>query len=215
VTVGLAAALSNRGWPVAVVSGDLRRPVVERILGVPEVPGLGEYLAASGPHVGPMLVSVGDNLRLLPAGWAVRSPEHLLASPHLAQAVAQLRDLELVVLLDTPAARWWSDALTLAAEADATLLVARSGRSRWKSLAELAGSLRRDRFPVLGVVLVGSGRRRGAPPTAGTRAPRRHRRGAAEPEPLGGGNGHGHGNGHGSLALGGDLLRRPGADPPD
>jgi Mrp family chromosome partitioning ATPase len=157
VAIGLARALVHRGRAVVVVSGDLRRPVVERALGVPEVPGLGEYLETSGADVLSMVVAVRDNLLLLPSGWAGRSPANLLARPHLAEAVERLRDLELVVLVDTPAARWWPEALVLAAEADATVLVARAGRTRWKALAELAGILHRDRFPVIGAVLVGAG----------------------------------------------------------
>ena len=163
VAVGLAEALTHHGRSVVVVSGDLRRPAVERILGVPEVPGLGDYLETSGAAVVSLLVAARENLLLLPAGWAGRSPANLLARPHLAEAVAQLRDLELIVLVDTPAAHWWSEALILAAEADATVLVARSGRSRWKALADLATTLHRDRFPVLGVILVGAGR----PPRGG------------------------------------------------
>ena len=166
VAVGLARALAQRGRAVVVVSGDLRRPVIERSLGLPEVPGLGEYLETSGGDVVSLLVTVRDNLQLLPAGWAGRSPANLLARSNLSEAVERLRALDLVVLVDTPAARWWSDALAIAAEADATVLVARSGQSRWKPLAELATTLHRDRFPVLGVVLVGAGRR-----------PRRVRRG--------------------------------------
>jgi O-antigen/teichoic acid export membrane protein/Mrp family chromosome partitioning ATPase len=212
VAVGLATALSRGGWPVVVVSGDLRRPVVERILGVPEVPGLGEYLESSGADVVPMLVAARDNLLLLPAGWAGRSPAHLLARPHLAQAVEQLRNLEVIVLVDTPAARWWSDALALAAEADATLLVARSGRSRWTSLAGISATLQRDQFPLLGAVLVGAGRQ--------TRRVRRAARaGGAEgaassrPSPARPGLVR-NGNGHNTPGRGGDPARQPGADPP-
>jgi len=129
------------------------------------VPGLGDYLETSGANVVSLLVAARQNLLLLPAGWTGRSPANLLARPHLAEAVAQLRDLELTVLVDTPAAHWWSEALILAAEADATVLVARSGHSRWKALADLATTLHRDRFPVLGVILVGAGR----PPRGGGR----------------------------------------------
>jgi O-antigen/teichoic acid export membrane protein/Mrp family chromosome partitioning ATPase len=162
VAVGLARALAQHGRAVVVVSGDLRRPVVERALGVPQVPGLGEYLETSGADVLSLVIAVRDNLLVLPAGWAGRSPADLLARPHLAEAVEQLRNLHLIVLVDTPAARWWPEALALAAEADATVLVARSGRSRWKALAELAGILHRNHFPVVGAVLVGVGRARRA-----------------------------------------------------
>ncbi|HEX8132053.1 MAG TPA: polysaccharide biosynthesis C-terminal domain-containing protein, partial [Actinomycetes bacterium] len=198
VAVGLARALNHRGRAVVVVSGDLRRPVVERVLGVPEVPGLGDYLAASGTDVVSLLVAVRDNLLLLPAGWTGRSPANLLDRSHLAEAVAQLRDLELVVLVDTPAARWWPEALVLAAEADATVLVARSGRSHWKALADLATTLRRDRFPVLGAILVGAGH-----------LPRRVRQDAVDwTAPAEGAGPNGNGNRQGRAGNGSRAARR-------
>jgi Mrp family chromosome partitioning ATPase len=187
VAVGLARALVQHGRAVVVVSGDLRRPVVERALGVPQVPGLGEYLETSGADVLSLVIAVRDNLLLLPAGWAGRSPADLLARPHLAEAVEQLRNLHLVVLVDTPAARWWPEALALAAEADATVLVARSGRSRWKALAQLAGILHRNHFPVVGTVLVGVGRgphplrQRTREPANGSGEPPRRGSGARSP----------------------------------
>jgi O-antigen/teichoic acid export membrane protein/Mrp family chromosome partitioning ATPase len=210
VAVGLARALAQRGRAVVVVSGDLRRPVIERSLGLPEVPGLGEYLETSGGDVVSLLVTVRDNLLLLPAGWAGRSPANLLARAYLSEAVERLRALDLVVLVDTPAARWWSDALAIAAEADATVLVARSGRSRWKPLAELATTLHRDRLPALGVVLVGAGGRsrhvrRGGRADASTPAPSQAR--SAPPQAT-------LPNGHGVLGRSRQVHRDHGRSPP-
>jgi Mrp family chromosome partitioning ATPase len=210
VAVGLARALSHRGRAVVVVSGDLRRPIIEHLFDVPEVPGLADYLETSGTDVASLLVGVHDNVLLLPAGWSGRSPTNLLARPHLADAVARLRDLQAVVLVDTPAAGWWwSEALTLAAEADATVLVARSGRSRWRQLANLASALHRERFPVLGVVLMGVERRpRHVRQAAdGPTAPAtRLRSGALHRPPA---NCHGNGSGHGSQGDGSRAGRRP------
>jgi len=208
VAVGLARALAHRGRAVVVVSGDLRRPIIERGFGVPEVPGLGDYLETSGTDVASLLVGVHDNLLLLPAGWTGRSPTNLLARPHLADAIARLRDMQLVVLVDTPAAGWWwSEALTLAAEADATMLVARSGRSRWKPLANLASTLHRERFPLLGVVLMGSERRprhvRQA--ASGPTAPATRLR--SRPPNRAPADGHGNGNGRGGPGDGSHAAR--------
>ena len=192
VAIGLAEALVDDGCGVVVVSGDLRRPVVERILGVPQEPGLAEYLEGLDDNVVSRLVSVRENLMLLPSGWAGRSPASLLARPDLARAVEELRRLAMVVLVDTPPTRWWADALALAAEADATVLVARRGRSRWKAVGELAATLHRDRFPVLGVVLVDAGRGRGRP--SGRRGFRRNGAGraatSARPTTATSSNGH-------------------------
>jgi O-antigen/teichoic acid export membrane protein/Mrp family chromosome partitioning ATPase len=177
VAIGLAEALVDEGRGVVVVSGDLRRPVVERILGVPKADRLAEYPEGLDDSVVSELVSVRNNLMLLPSSWAGRSSASLLARPDLARAVEELRRLSMIVLVDTPPARWWVDALSLAAEADATVLVARSGRSRWKAVGMLAATLQRDRIPLLGVVLVDAGR--GHPGASARRGLRRNGDGRA------------------------------------
>ena len=165
VVAGLAEALQGEGRGVLVVSGDLHRPVIERFLGVPARPGLAESLDGLGVDVTSRLVSVRGNLLLLPAGRAGQNVVNQLTRPDLARAMEELRRLSVVVLVDTPPARWCADALALVSVADATVLVAQRGRSHWKAVSELAAALRRDRFPVLGVVLVGA-----------SRVPGRHRR---------------------------------------
>jgi Mrp family chromosome partitioning ATPase len=97
---------------------------------------------------------------LLPAGMPVRNPAELLTGPRLELLMEELRGFESLVVVDTPPARWSADAQSLAAAADATLIVARANRSRWRAVVELATALRRDRVPVLGVVLVGRRQRR-------------------------------------------------------
>jgi Mrp family chromosome partitioning ATPase len=103
---------------------------------------------------------VRENIFLLPAGMPVRNPAELLAGPRLDRLVEELRSFESVVVLDTPPARWAADAVSLAAAADATLIVARANRSRWRAVADLAGGLRRDGVPVLGVALLARRQRR-------------------------------------------------------
>jgi capsular exopolysaccharide synthesis family protein len=191
VAVGLAQALAEEGRGVMILSGDLRRPVVERVLGVPDRPGLAEYLEGPAVDVVSLLITVRENLLLLPTGWVGRSPSSLLARPNLARALDRLRGLSLIVLVDTPPARWWADALSLAAEADAIVLVARSGRSRWRAVAELAGDLHQGHYPVLGTVLVGARRPRGRSSRRTAATDGRRSAGRGSPEPAGNGNRNG------------------------
>jgi capsular exopolysaccharide synthesis family protein len=161
VAVNLAHTLARSGHPVLLVSGDLGRPSMERLYGVDQdAPGLAEYLAHPDGNLVFLLVMVRENLMLLPAGMPVRNPAELLAGPRLERLMEDLRALGLIVVLDTPPARWAADALSVAGAADATLLVAHANRSRWRAVADLATSLRRDRVPVLGVALVGRRQRR-------------------------------------------------------
>jgi capsular exopolysaccharide synthesis family protein len=162
VAINLAHSLARNGHSVLLVSSDLGRPSIERAYGISEdSAGLGEHLAGLSDHeVVFLLVMLRENLFLLPAGRPVGNPAELLAGPRLERLIAKLRSFEWIVVLDTPPARWAAEALSLAAAADATLLVAHANRSRWRAVADLAASLRRDRVPVLGVAVLGRRQRR-------------------------------------------------------
>jgi capsular exopolysaccharide synthesis family protein len=161
VAVNLAHSLARGGRAVLLVSGDLGRPSIERVYGLKQdARGVGEHLAGLDDEVAFSLIVVRENLMLLPAGMPVRNPAELLSGARLERLMEQLRSLESLVVIDTPPARWAADALSLAAAADATLVVARANRSRWRATVELATALRRDRVPVLGVVLLGRRQRR-------------------------------------------------------
>lgn len=161
VAVNLAHSLARGGRAVLLVSGDLGRPSIERVYGLKQdVRGMGEHLAGLADELALLLIVVRENLMLLPAGMPVRNPAELLTGARLERLMEQLRDLGTLVVLDTPPARWAADALSLADAADATLIVTRANRSRWRATVELATALRRDRVPVLGVVLVGRRQRR-------------------------------------------------------
>jgi capsular exopolysaccharide synthesis family protein len=186
VAVNLAHSLARNGHSVLLVSSDLGRPSIERAYGLSEdMPGLGEHLAGLNDHeVAFMLVMLRENLFLLPAGRPVGNPAELLAGPRLERLIAELRSFDWIVVLDTPPARWAAEALSLAAAADATLLVAHADRSRWRAVADVAASLRRDRVPALGVAVLGRRQRRLA--RLARRAARRWtaRAPAVEPVPL-------------------------------
>jgi capsular exopolysaccharide synthesis family protein len=162
VAVNLAHSLARAGGRgVLLVSGDLGQPSIERVYGLkPDVRGIGEHLAGLVDKIVFLLVIVRENLMLLPAGMPVRNPAELLSGPRLEGLMEDLRRFESLVVVDTPPARWAADAQSLAAAADATLIVARANHSRWRAVVELATVLRRDRVPVLGVVLVGRRQRR-------------------------------------------------------
>ena len=85
----------------------------------------------------------------------------------LRQALRPFAAAGWVVLIDTPAALWSSEAMTLAAAADATLLVTRVRTSRWSAMEQVAEAMRRDGVHALGVVLVGTGSHRLSPVTVG------------------------------------------------
>jgi Mrp family chromosome partitioning ATPase len=155
LAANLAHTLARQGREVVLVSSDLRRPAVEKLLGLGQGPGLAEALQDDPIPAIAMLVSINDHLLVLPAGMPSKHPGELLASKRLHETIQTLR-LVGIVILDTPAARMSADAIALSGVADATLLVARSGVTRMRSLHETTSGLRRDRIRQLGVVLVGT-----------------------------------------------------------
>jgi capsular exopolysaccharide synthesis family protein len=160
LTANLAHALASEERNVAVISGDLRRPDVERIFEIEGKRGLADLLQGDDPGdpVG-LLWSMGGGLLVLPSGVPERNPAQLLASAKLRKVVESLRGLGWLILIDTPPARSLADALCLANCADGVLLVARSGTSRTHSLEEVAGGLQRVDHWVVGAVLVDASRR--------------------------------------------------------
>jgi capsular exopolysaccharide synthesis family protein len=154
LAANLAHSLARQGREVVLVSGDLRRPHVEKLLGLKQRAGLAEALRDDPIPAITMLLSIKECLLLLPAGMPTKHPGELLASRRLGEIIAELRQLGGIVILDTPPARLSADAITLAGVADGIVLVARSGTTRMRSLREAASGLRRDRIRQLGVVLV-------------------------------------------------------------
>jgi capsular exopolysaccharide synthesis family protein len=156
LAANLAHSLARQGRDVILVSSDLRSAQVEKLLGLRPRPGLSEVLQDDSSNVMAHLVSINEHLLVLPAGLPSKHPGELLASRRLLETITALRQLGGIVILDTPPVRLSADAIALSGVADATLLVARSGATRARSLREATIGLRRDRLRPLGVVLVGT-----------------------------------------------------------
>jgi capsular exopolysaccharide synthesis family protein len=156
LAVNLGLALARQGRQVLLVSSDLRRPGIDKLLGIQGQPGLAELLQGERHDVLSMFISVADNLLVLPAGNPNRNPGELLVTDKLRQMLITLRTTDITVLLDTPPAHFSADALTLAGVADATVLVVRSGISRWSGIQQAAEGFRRDDVREVGAVLVGT-----------------------------------------------------------
>jgi Mrp family chromosome partitioning ATPase len=159
LAANLAYSLARQGQDVVLISADLRRPGLGSLMDVEEEPGLAEWLEQGTSDRPLPLQQVADHLFVLPAGSTDRSPGELLTAARLRRGLEPLIAAGFIVLIDTPPAHWSAEAMTLAAVADATLLVARTRTSRWRSIEQLAESLRRDGVQELGMVLLGDGRR--------------------------------------------------------
>jgi capsular exopolysaccharide synthesis family protein len=156
VAANLAVALADTDRKVIVLSCDFRRPKIHALFGVEPSPGLAEFLA--NDDGGPILDRVGvpvmvDGVRLVPSGRAVAQPSELLHSAGLRRLLAEARAAADIVIIDTTPILAVSDAAFIAPDADAVLLVARSGRTTGEVAERTSELLARLGCPAVGVAL--------------------------------------------------------------
>ena len=149
-----AIALAQRGKRVLLVDGDMRRSSIHKIFGLDRQRGLSTLLAGvSGPECILTPVPELSTLSVLPAGRTSPAPAEMLASQRMTEMLKTWAGEYDHVVIDTPPMIPVTDALPLAAQADAVLLVVRAGVSRRKALQRLTEMLSRINAKVAGVVL--------------------------------------------------------------
>lgn len=148
VAVDLARQLAGLGVPTLLIDGDLRAPRVHRVLGMPNSPGLGDFLA--GREV--QLSRCGERLAVMTAGRAGGDPLELLASPRLRLFLAAVGARFGAIVIDTPAARKGPDLQIFAANAGGALAVVRRSGDR-RQLDLLKRALAGSRAGLVGVLL--------------------------------------------------------------
>ena len=176
VAFGLAQATADLNQGVVLVDANFRRPVVAAELDLSDELGLVEVLSSGTvdfdklPQGNPMQ----SRFRILPAGKEVQDPPGLLGSGSLRKTIDQLDGADQVIV-DSPAVTESIDALVIAAQCDAAILVVNAERTRRRVIEN---ALRR--ITPANVELLGSVINRIAPDER-TRPPRRTRRPSSPP----------------------------------
>lgn len=168
VALALAHALVRSGKRVALVDANLRHPTLESWLHLTARHGLSDWLRASASDGAfPKLeasaqdqsLELGDlgarveGLTVIPAGAPTSDPTALLEHPALAQFLAQLRAAFDLVILDTAPVLETADALAVARQSDAVILVANSVSATQQEVARARADLEASGTHILGIVL--------------------------------------------------------------
>ena len=151
----LTQTLAAQGRNVLLVQANLRQQAGQAAMGLAQAEGLADLLEDEAVDPVTMLVSVAQRLLVLPSGSPRSDPAALLARPRLKQVIGALRDLGFIAIVDAPPAAFPRDVLSLAREADATLLIVRAG-SRWRDVEAAAKMLRYGDVSDPAAVVVGS-----------------------------------------------------------
>jgi capsular exopolysaccharide synthesis family protein len=152
VALNLATALAEEGKrSVLLIEADLHRPTLTEQLGIEMREGLADCLEGSLNPFSALRRLEPLNWYLLPAGEPRSNPTELLQTEALAGVLQKLSPHFDWILIDSPPVIPITDALSLARHANATLLVAREGRTPGDAIEKAIAVLGRQR--ILGIVL--------------------------------------------------------------
>ncbi|MCZ6678471.1 MAG: polysaccharide biosynthesis tyrosine autokinase [Candidatus Poribacteria bacterium] len=170
IVSNLAITIAQLGKKILLVDGDWRRPILHRVFGIENTPGIIDALIGAAPKeecirsatdllfgtlkVESFLSMPGiDRLQILPAGTKPPTPSELLASQEMTDFLEELRNEYDVILVDIPPVLPVTDATVLAPKTDGVILVYRAGKTTRHAPKRAIELLKHSGAPVLGVVL--------------------------------------------------------------
>lgn len=142
------------GVSALLIDGDLRNPCCAEYLGLDAPAGLSEVLGGELGLADAIVRLEPAGLHLLPGGSARDDVAELLSGPRFLAVLKEARRMFDYVIIDAPPLGVFTDATVLIGRADAALVVARAGKTRYAQLEKLLEPLPRERL--LGVILNGS-----------------------------------------------------------
>jgi len=153
-SVNLAIVLAQKGSRVLLVDGDMRRPTLHRVLGVSRDVGLSSLLDGTAVEESAILPAPDfPNLFVLPAGLSPSNPAELLASELLSKLLKQWRSQYDYVIIDSPPALSVTDAVVISPEADAVVVVVRSGQTTKDAVRRTRDTLYQVNARIMGIVM--------------------------------------------------------------
>jgi capsular exopolysaccharide synthesis family protein len=151
-SINLATSIAELGIPTALVDGDMRRPAINGRLGLPRSPGLSDVLHAGGASNAMHQNGSDPNLWVIPAGGTPADPAGMLGR-QLGPRVFSALPRPHIFILDTPAQAVFPDALVIAVQCDATVLVVDPRLSRRRAVRATVRQLRQVNARLIGVVM--------------------------------------------------------------
>jgi capsular exopolysaccharide synthesis family protein len=154
VSLNLATALADRGRnAVLLLEADLYHPTLAQRLGLTTGPGLAECLASGLTPLSVVRRIEPLGCYFLPAGSQLANPSDLLHGDEFAKIMESLLPHFKWIVIDSPPVVPVADALALARQADASLLVVRAGQTPGDAVEAAMEAL--GPAHVMGVILNG------------------------------------------------------------
>jgi len=145
------AMVRQQGCRVLLIDADLRSPRIHTLLGVPQTPGLADYLQGGTTEVEVIQKGTEEGLCFLPAGNHATHPSELISSRRMKQLLDRVKPLFDWIIIDSPPALPVADASVLAGLCDGVLFVVRAGSTPSETAQKACRELRDAH--IIGVVL--------------------------------------------------------------
>jgi succinoglycan biosynthesis transport protein ExoP len=155
VVANLGTALAQIGIDTVIVDADLRRPTQHKVFGIDNSAGLSTLLSVRNPQIN-LKPSGFPNLWVIPSGPLPPDPTEML-HVRFESLVERLRDLDALILIDTPPVLPVSDARLIAPHCDGVLVVVAAGLAKPVGLESALERLSIVQAKLLGIVLNQSG----------------------------------------------------------
>ena len=150
----LAVVCAQAGQRVLAVDGDLRRPALHRLFGLPNERGVTTALVEDAAIQDPPLQRTPvDGLSVLTSGPIPPNPAELLASRRMETLLERVGEGVDLLLCHAPPVVPVTDAAVLAPRLDGVLLVLAAGRSRRDTTQQARQQLDKVGAEVIGLVL--------------------------------------------------------------
>ena len=161
VASNLAAALSQAGKKVVLVSVDFRRPTTDQFFHVNNMIGLSDVLLGTHSLKAALQRPGDEQLLVLTAGKMPPNPSELLGSEKMAEVVKSLGEWGEWVIIDTPPLLAVADPAAVARWSDGVLMVTQAGVSTRDAGRKAMELLEKVGARTIGVVVWGLEESRG------------------------------------------------------
>ena len=156
IAVHLWKMLAELGSRVLLIDCDLRKSEMRTKYGISsaeKITGIAHYLAGKVELQDAVYETNIPNGYMIPLSAPVANPSILLENPRFSEMIETCAGKFDYVLIDTPPLESVADTLHIAAHADGTVLVVRSGRTSRKLVSDAVDKLKRAGASILGLVL--------------------------------------------------------------
>lgn len=170
--VNLAITMAQAGNKVLLVEGDLRKPVIARMFGIDQTPGLADVILGNYKwrdvirtitdimmgkmSMDDIMKTPGiDNLHIMTGGTIPPNPAELVSSKGIREFMENVRSEYDMVLIDGPPVLAATDAAILGSRVDGVILVYQVGKISRVTLKRAKAQLDNVKANVIGVVLNG------------------------------------------------------------